>query len=248
MTVSPSSLKRIDGGFIKKLPINTFRKIRCETDAANDYLKRNHSPGWAYFSDRPSQISISTSLNDGIATFTLSPSSKTLPRVGQEFSLDIGFDDNGPRGKPITFNLTIKFIEEQETQRNPHGTISGVANKKDESFADPTRWVYKKDWDDYNFDETSGAKVRLGEEDDPIIYVNYDHEALEKMRKDEQDEAKCRLNEIRFRICLGFLTFAIYKHHSENEEEASEKAGKSSDAIAPYVLSLIGILIEGERL
>ena len=68
------------------------------------------------------------------------------------------------------------------------------------------------------------------------------------MRKREQDEAKRDLNENRFRICLGLLTLAIYKYHNENEEDAQEKARKSSDAVAPYILSLIVTLGAGERL
>ena len=216
--LKPLSLKRIDDSFIKELPINSFRKIKCKTNAANDYLTRNHSPGWAYFPDCPQQVNISTSLNDGVATFTLSSASKEPPSVGQELSFDIGFDDNGPRGRPITFNLIIKFIEAQKTQKNRSGIPSGVKNKKDESFADPTQWIYKKDWDDHNFDEKSGAVVVLGGEDSTIICVNYDHEVLEKMRKREQDEAKRQLNENRFRICLGLLTLAIYKYHNKNEK------------------------------
>ena len=248
--LKPLNIEKVDDNFIKELPINSSRKIKCKTDAANDYLTRSNSPGWVYFPDRPPHVGIKTSLNDGIATFTLSSSSKEPLSVGQEFSFDIGFADNGPRGEPITFNLTVKFIEEQRTDNNPPGTSSGVTNKKDESVADPTQWVRKAEWDEHGFDEKSGAEVVLGEEENAIIYVNRDHEVLEKMRKGEQDEAKRDLNENRFRICLGLLTLAIYKYHNknENEDDPEEKARKSSDAVAPYILSLIVTLGEGERL
>ena len=162
--LKPLSIEKVDGNCIKELPVNSSRKIECKTDAANDYLTRNNSPGWVYFPDRPAQVSINTSLNDGIATFTLSPSSKKPPSVGQEFSFDIGFDDDGPRGKPVTFSLIIKFIAEQKTKKNPPGTSSGVSNKKDESVADPTQWVRKAEWDEHGFNEKSGAEVVLGEE------------------------------------------------------------------------------------
>ncbi len=248
--LKPLNIKTIDNSFFKELPINTFRKIICETDAANDYLIRNHSPGRIYLPNRPSQVNIKTSLNNGIATFTLSSSSKQPPNVGDKLSFDIGFDDDDiQRGKPLEFNLTIRFIEEQKTKKNPSGTSSsGVANKKDKSFADPTQWLYKENWDDYNFDEKSGAVVVAGVENNPTIYVNYHHEVLEKMRRQEKDEARRQLNETRFRICLGLLTFAIHKHYNENEEKAQEKSRGSSDAIAPCILSLIVRFGEGARL
>ena len=249
--LKPLNANKVEDSFVKDLPINTSRQIKCGTDAANDYLTRTNSPGRLYCTFEPHQdpksasLHRSASLHNGTATFTFKPPSDAA--VGDKVSLKIGFDDYGPRGVPLTFPLTLEITKPEEPQQNKPGRPTNTKEKVKPSIADPTEWVGKEYWGDFDFDEKSGAAVR--EDDSGIkIYVNRDHERLAEMRAKESDTAVLQLNESRFRICLGFLTLAVYRFYKKDqEEEADEKAQKASNAIASYILPLIKTLGGAEQ-
>ena len=243
--LKPLNVNKVGDRFVKELPINTRCRIRCGTDAANDYLSRTNSPGRIECTLEPNEAPRSVSLRNGIATFTFNPPSTA--EVGDNILLEIGFNDDGPRGLPLIFPLTLEITEPEKTEIGKGGKLTKIKEKEKPSLADPTVWVEKDDWDNFNFDEKSGADVREGEEGIKI-YVNRDHERLAEMRAKTTDQAVSQLNESRFRICLGFLTLAVYRHAvKDNEETASEHASSASDAIAPYILPLIKILGGAEQ-
>lgn len=242
--LEPLNIKKVGDRFVKELPINTYRQIKCGTDVANDYLSRTNSPGWIECTLEPNEAPRSASLHNGTATFTFNPPSTA--QVGDKILLEIGFNDHD-RGMPLTFPLTLEITEPEKTQIEESGKPTKTKEKVKPSRADPTEWVEKDDWGDFGFNEKSGADVREGEEGIKI-HVNHAHERLEEMRTKTTDEAIEKLNESRFRICLGFLTLAVYRHAvKDNEETASELARSASDAIAPYILPLIKILGGAEQ-
>lgn len=243
--LKPLNVQRKDLRFVKELPINTYRQIKCGTDAVNDYLSRTNSPGRIECTLKPSEAPRSASLRNGTATFTFTPPSNA--KVGDSILLEIGFDDDGPRGTPLTFPLTLKIAEAEEPRKSKPGQRSETRKTTKPSVADPTRWIGRDDWNEFGFNEKSGADVREGPEGIEVC-VNRDHERLAEMRAKTTNPAILQLNESRFKICLGFLTLAVYRMHSrDNEEEASERARSASDAIASYILPLIKILGGAEQ-
>ena len=237
--LKPLNIKKMGNRFVKELPINTIRQIKCGTDAANDYLSRTNSPGWIECTLKPNEAPRSASLHNGTATFTFRPPSNA--QVGDKISLEIGFGDHGPIGKPLVFPLTLEIAEPEKPTKKKGGKPTKTKKKVKPSIADPTEWVEKKDWEDFGFDEKSGAAVREGEE--IKIHVNRHHERLVEMRASVSDQAVLQLNESRFKICLGFMTLAVYKHYKkEDEEQASDRAKSAADAIASYILPLIRTL------
>ncbi len=249
--LKPLNAKMEGDTFVKQLPLRTNRKIKCGTDAENDYLSRTHSPGWIFCTLPSKQAPRSASLRNGIATFTFNPPSTA--EIGDKITLEIGFDDDGPRGAPLVFPLTLEITKPEKPQHKKPGKPTGITDKIKPAVADPTEWVQREDWDEFGFNERSGATV-MESEDGIKIHVNYAHERLAEMRGKETDEAITQLNESRFRICLGFLTLAVYRHHKKkaeentsNEEDASDAAKESSDAIAAYILPLIKTLGGAEQ-
>ena len=242
--LKPLNVNKVEDSFVKDLPTNTSRQIKCGTDAANDYLSRTNSPGRIYCTPK-SAGSHSASLHNGTATFTFKPPSNAT--VGNKITLEIGFEDYGPRGAPLTFPLTLEITEPEKPQQNKSGKPTNTKEKVKPSIADPTEWVVREYWGEFDFDEKSGAAVR--EDDNEVkIYVNRDHERLVEMREKESDMAVSQLNEARFRICLGFLTLAVYRFYKKDQEDADEMAQKASNAIASYILPLIRTLGGAEQI
>ena len=72
------------------------------------------------------------------------------------------------------------------------------------------------------------------------IYVNKDHERLHAMRQKESNELTRTMIEQKYKLALGVLTLALF-HNGEDIDIDTEKVSNISDAIAPYILSLINI-------
>ena len=244
--LDPLNVAKRNGGYKKNVPIGGYRQIKCATDAANDYLSRTNSPGWIYPAMPRGGARRKGSLYNGTATFTFwAPDSA---KVGDEFPLEIGFHDHGPRGTPLYFPLTLVITEEEMPNKKEGGKKTDTKEVRKPNLADPTQWVEKVGWEEFQFNEKSGAAVLEGE-DGMKVYINRDHERLEELRMRESDQAVLQLNEARFKVCLGFLTLAVYRHHRQKDEElADEKARSASDAMAPYIVPLITALGGAEQI
>ena len=252
--LNPLNIKKTEeDGYHKELPINSYRQIKCGTDANNDYFSRTNSPGWVYFNPKQLHgISISAKLHNGTATFTFTPTSNA--QIGDKISLEVGFDDHGPRTTPLAFPLTLSVTDKEATSQGQGGKKTDTKDKRKPAVADPTHWVEQEDWSQYSFDEKSGATVRTDNENDSVgVWVNRAHQQLVEMKFKEADEAVANLNEARFRICLGFLTLAVYRNadnerqHDPEQPEPTEVAERVSNAMAPYILPLIKTLGGAEQ-
>ena len=248
--LDPLNVEKNGEKYIKRLPIDGYRQIKCATDASNDYLSRSNSPGWVYPPVMDVGARREASLHNGTATFTFWAPEDTM--VGDELSLEIGFHDHGPRGVPLSFPLTLVATEGEKKKANKTGTKTDTRESEKPNIADPTQWVEKSDWQGFGFNEQSGAII-YEEEKGMKVYVNRNHEKLEELRRNERDSATLQLNEARFKICLGFLALAVYRHHKRKDEDgegesAQEKARAASDAMAPYIIPLIAALGGAEQI
>ena len=243
----PSHLTPInlEEGGVKKVPINTYRRIECQTDAQNDYLTRENDQG-EFLHPAADELPNSGALRNGKLRIKVSPPPEAA--VGDEILVRFGFNDNNPEHTDsLTFNVAVQISEAEDVGSNTGGGRSRTKKKKKKSRNFPDiQWVGKEDWDHYEYDESSGGHVSAGEK--LIIYVNKDNKYLLSLISRERDEAKRDITMHRFRFGVGILTLAMYKklvrdredNHANQEQFDGDAALRlASSAIAPHIVTLI---------
>jgi hypothetical protein len=239
--LAPINAKDSDGKFEFIVPRGSLRKLRCNTDAANDYLSRSVSAGSRVFNFTENQCQISVSLKDGIATFSFSVEKEV--EVGAKIVGNFGFTDVS-RPEPLTFQLTIMVAEaEQSKEAKPGERKPGTKKAPDEGIKMPDiQWVKEESFSQYNFDEDSAVTVRTSDQG-ITVHVNWDHKALKVMRQKEKDDSKILIKENIFKYGLAIISIAIFKkEQDENPDNAVETLERSSKAIAPYFVPLVKYL------
>ena len=241
--LTPTNLE--EGG-IKSVPVNTYRRIECKTDAQNDYLIRDASQG-EFLHPTADVLPNSGFLRNGKFRIKVSPPENA--KAGDEISVRFGFTDSNPeRATPLLFDVTIKISDEEKTTTNTGGNKTDTRKKEE-----PTRdfpdifWVEREKWDEFNYDEESGGHVSTGEK--LTIYVNWDNKYLQSLVSREKDEGKREIIRHRFRFGVGILTLSMYKKlidHSEKENPARQEEYDTdvvlrlaSSAVAAHVVTLI---------
>lgn len=241
--LNPLNLRKENGIFVKDVPINTQRQIKCGTDAANDYLSRAKSPGWTICSLPDHEAPYTVSLYNGTATFTVEAPHAAKP--GDTLEVDFGFQDNGPKAaRPLQFRVKMLFTETEVAKGAPSGEKRGT--KTDEA---PQRglpkfeWVTESQWPDCDFTAQSGALV-VANEDQCHVCINQDNKYLRMIKAASKDEAERMLVEHRFKWAMGLLTLSIYKRVSADdtkikEDDQEQVVRTASEAIAPYIVPLV---------
>ena len=248
--LDPLNLEKSGQHYIKELPLKSSRVVKGQTDAANDYLTRSNSPGRIYYSG--DKLDLSSKTYNGTASFTF-----TAPQgvdIGDEFNLEIGFDDDGPRGVPLTFPLKIIITKEEEKQQNGGRERTKIKPKVGPAFNNPFHWVSEKYWREHNFNEKSGATI-LESENGVEIHINRDHERLAEMKQKTSDESERLLNERQYQIVLGFMALAIYHNHQKSENDSTSNSSDGdidalvrqiTTAIAPFILPVVKAFLNNE--
>ena len=193
--LTPQNVEEKNNNYIKELPLRSHRRLRCKTDAANDYLQRSNSPG-VVICDFDG-IDWSVKLHNGIASFTFTAPENA--KVNDEINFRIGFNDTS-RATPLDFSLTLKITEEEEKITNKGGEKVDVKPKHNPVLADPIEWA---NLGEFGFDEKSGATV-IKNENGTKIYVNRDHERLQAMRQKEPNELTKTMIEQKYKLALVF--------------------------------------------
>ena len=238
----PTFLKPIGLGpnGLKVVPINAARRVDCATDAENEYLSRTNDPGEFIHpaaDELPNKLS---GLRNGRLRVTL-----RVPQgagVGDEFPCEFGFRDSS-RPSPLSFPVLVRIGEPDPPSNNPDGQRGGVRTASSDSLAFPDIvWVDKSGWEEYDFDEESGATVRKTE-DGVTIYVNRDNRHLLAMVTRESDESNRDMCRHLFRFGVGILTLAMYKRMVDDgkveESVADEATGQASAAISAHIVTII---------
>ena len=239
----------LDEGNVKTVPINTHRRIECNTDAANDYLVRDGDQG-EFVCPESKTLPHSQSLRNGKLRITVHPPRDA--KVGDKVTVRFGFNDNNPaRSTPLVFDVTVQVGAKEEIRSNPGGGKTNTTTQNKPKYEFPNiEWVRAGDsnWVDREFDAETGGDIESGP---PLtIYVNQDHRYLVSVRKAENDESKQKITDHRFKIGVGLLTLGLYKrlvddYDDENDDtganlEEREKSFRiASSAIAPIVVALI---------
>ena len=237
----PSFLRLVkpQSGAALSLPINTYRRIECETDAENEYLGRELDPGSFFCSLSPSALPHRVNLRNGKLRITVWPPKGA--QVGQTLEGDFGFEDSS-RPNPLTACVKIVLAQAEETNRSPSGNTGGARTSPRPGLNFPDiQWVAQSDWGEYGFDEESGAAC-VESDDGVAIYVNADNKRLKAILAGEREESEREMTKHLFLLGVGILTLSM--HHklkakmpeSENWEEALKLA---SSAISAQIVALI---------
>jgi hypothetical protein len=250
----PTFLKMLNvreerGVFYKDVPINAVRRIECGTDAENEYLTRVDSPGKVWTSLPPEKLPSSIKLNNGIARITVRAPEGA--KVGEVHTAEFGFVDH-VNIEPLKVTVQVRFVAPEKPQQGGNGTKKKTAEAVQQGAGQPNfQFVGKADWDEYRFDDDSGAYVGVG--DNATVYINQDNRYLVNMRVKEKDEAQRVLNENTFKMGLGLIALAVHKKASVAEKEDEEEGTKPAEApmdpelatrqataaIAPYIVTII---------
>ncbi len=241
--LSPLNLREENGMFIKEIPVNSYRRIECGTDADDDYLTRIDSPGEAWCSLDEKEMPHTVKLRNGTARFTVYPPKTAVPGNGVE--VEFGFKDFGRNLEPLKFKVLIRYKEAEETTTNPSGKKRDTKDDQRKTIGEPKfTWVSEAEYGEHNFDGDSGAYVATGETTE--VFVNHDNRHLKAMRVNEKDEAARVLNENVFKLGLGLFALAIHRRAADSATaeasshmDADEVTRLATSGLAPYVVTVI---------
>jgi len=230
----PTELKLLnpqDGVLL--LPINTYRIIRCKTDAENNYLSREFEQG-KFLWDNP-DIPHRVSLRNGELRIRVYPPINAP--VGYTTKATFGFDDG--RAIPLTQDVTVKIEEEVATSTNPPGETRTPKQELTQQFPNIV-WVKETEWNDHGFDENSGAYCADSQEGF-TIYVNRDNRSLLQLLASESDENERELTLNIFMLAVGILTLAIQNSFDKGEgvDDWDNHLKYASSAISSQIVTLI---------
>lgn len=225
--LKPTDKQLLNDG-IKEIPINTYRKIPCVTDAANDYLSREKDRG-TFLCPDAKVIGNKASLRDGKLTITVSPPSDAY--VGQEIDAEFGFTDPNCLHNPLVFTAKIKVASPEKTGVNPSPDPRG--RKKSPALSIPKFfWVREKNWHKFEFGNLSGAAIR--ENDGFEIHVNRDNRYLLDALRKEPDESNRLLIERWFLWGVGILTLSIHRKMNPDDDRSGGDSVRESDSRPDY--------------
>lgn len=235
--LKPLNLRSENGVLVKEVPLNGHRRIECGTDAENEYLERNDSPGRTWCSIADKALPHSVKLWNGTATYTVKAPKSAL--VGDEVDAEFGFMDDGANFVPLKFKVQIKFVEEELADKGNSGSKTNTKEKETKALGFPKfEWVAEADWSDHEFDEEAGAYVSEGEP--KVVYINRDNKYLRLMRIKVKDEADRIHQEHMFKWGLGLLTLSVHKKAIEkNLDEAEAAVRLASSAISGHIVTII---------
>jgi hypothetical protein len=238
----PLNTKIVNQATVFQVPEDGTRKLRCSTDASNDYFSRSISPGSKVLEfTTTAECRTSVSLKDGILTFTFAADDHL--KSGDVLSGRFGVNDVS-RPEPLVFDLRIEIgpPEPKQPTKKSDGKPDAKKAPNDDLKIPNINWVGKDDYDDFGFTDESTLSIQQSNEG-IAIYVNRDHFSLQVMRKKEKSEANILYKEDIFRYGLAIISLSIYKKALASEnEEATVDAQSCADAMAPYFVPLVSFL------
>lgn len=241
--------KPADG--VLHLPVNTYRRVECDTDAENEYLGRALDTGRFVATFDKTPVQYSEKLRNGKLRITLYPPESA--QVGECTNATFGFLDS--RVEPLSVAVKVVFSQPEPKNRGGERTTGGVKEKDIDSLKFPDiQPVTKDEWDDHDYDGSSGGHCSMSE-DGVTIYVNRDNEHLVRLLASEAREEQRELAIHRFKFGVGILTFAMHKKFMDKHAaqdgvdtvEWDEHVRLASSAIAAHVVTLITRLGENPK-
>jgi len=244
----------------KICPINMRFRVQYETDANNDYFKRDREPGKLILkiNGTPSE-EYSLNLWNGLATLAVGINQKEKVGIKLYFHTEVM---DLTRVEPfsdefyIEIDKTKKKIEGKNGKRKkPPGKGVGEDRQKPTYLDIPNTVEVRRDkWHKYGFDKKSALKViDAGEEAGYDFFINMDNVYLQ-MEIKENTKIDPRLLEARFKygmVLIGVSLLDFDEKRKKMEElnmqknddvSIYEKISLFSGAISPTLLPMISSL------
>ena len=224
---------------VLQVPVNTHRRIECETDAANDYLGRPLDKG-KFFWESSLKVPHRAKLLNGKLRITVWPFNDA--QVGDSIDAVFGFNDSS-RTEPLKQKIKIVWAKQEPKKTKPPGKPGGSGRGKSPMHGAPDiRLVKECDWGEHGFDKESGAYCSQNEAG-VTIYVNGDNQHLHVILQNERDDSVREMLTHLFKLGVGILTLSMYKKFltkfHESDTEWDEHLKHASSAISAHVVTLI---------
>jgi len=242
--------KPADG--VLQLPVNTYRRIECDTDAEDQYFGRTADTGRFFTTLDSGDASHSRKLRNGKLRITVFPPENA--QVGKRIDAEFGLDDSS-RPEPLSVPVKIVFASPEKPQTGGGGGGGGVRKRHVDDLKFPAiREVTEDEWNEHSFGKDSGAYCSESDEG-TTIYVNRDNDRLRQFLLSEREPGRRELAIHRFKFGVGILTFAMHKKFKDEHEASggddsdkwNEHVRLASSAIAAHVVTLITRLGENRK-
>lgn len=229
----PSYLRQKHKNTIE-IPINSYKKIRLETDVVNDYLTRNHDRGKFNYNHKNNSNLNNAPLNNGRFEITIKPWKDAQEGDTQTYQFSFSDVQNL---EPVGCEVKCVIVAKVKPNTNNNNSNNGTnTNKKKTVKAPNILWVQRKDWSNHNFTEQSGARITTDDEN-MTIYVNEDNKYLKEVLSHcDDDESQKIIYKNVFQLSTAIFTTALFKQFKNDYKDEYRKA---SNAISAHVISVI---------
>lgn len=240
----------------KNEPINRRCRIQFETDAANDYFKRDNDEGTfeIEFIDIPIEDYV-LNLWNGIATLTVQ-----IPdcvQVGDVISFKTRVSDIS-RPEPFQSSFFVKVEEAAKDVPGSNGERKKPSSKEKGQDRETTSGlglpniirVHRADWERYKFDEGTALQVKDSGDQGYDFYINADNIYLKNEMKAAY-KIEPELLELKFvnaMVLIGLSLINYFEKQSQTNDKTSDdesvyaKIQVFTRAISPVVLPIINSL------
>jgi len=240
--------------------INRRFRIQYETDAENDYFKRDREPGEFTLKIGDATIEdYSLNLWNGLATLTVGIHQGA--RIGDMLGFQSEVKDIS-RVDSFLDEFIIKVYKSQEKtngekgkRKKPSSKDSGNNREKPSYLDIPNTWeVRENEWWKHSFNKMSALKVKdAGEETGYDFFINMDNIYLQTEIKGNT-KIEPKLLEARFKYGMVLLGISLLDYDNRNKElekqkletndkmSIYEKIAIFSKAISPILLPMISSL------
>lgn len=216
----------------KEVPINSKFKIQFKTDVVDDFFNRENTPGtFTLINEEGNSFNYSYSLMNGKCTIIVSlPESVKIDEV-LTFSSICESVDNQFKS---TFSIRVISSRIKDKKSNTKKTKKDNPRLKLPQLAE----IYKEEWDDYGFDETSVLTIKGSD-----YFINMDNVHLKKnikrnLEKEDQFKEEYKTMYLMYGIALE------YRNSKIESEENKINIEETTSALAPVLFETSYIIEE----
>ena len=243
------------GHYVKEAYLGQRFRVRFNTDAEDDYFKRDADPGvLTVYCDGQKYGSGIVNLWKGTATLNLE-----LPddaEIGESYDFEVLVSDP-TRITPFKNNFKVEVkgtAKESETTRKgsrkdpiKHGKGS---EHKPETLGIPDVYeAFEENWPEYEFDRESGLRLRQKGEEEYYFVVNVDNVYLKNEQKSSKADPFLLKEQFKFGLSLVGLALlnenekkmknARKSEEDDQKENIDEEIFAVTTALSPFILPIV---------
>jgi hypothetical protein len=242
----------------KQCPINRKFRVQYETDAANDYFKRDELPGKFDLFVEEQEKSPENILNlwNGLATLTVTlPEKASIGDIIQFKSVA-----NDPtQFKPFEASFQVKVLKEAIAHDTQSGEKKKAPSEKEgneraisSSLSLPqVIEVHRDEWSKFGFDDNSALNVKDTGEAGYDFYINIDNIYLLSEIK-AKTSVNAKLLQEQYKYAFVLIGLALLKNDSDDKESENgerdvlKEVSETTKRLSAIILPMISYLGELE--